>query len=50
MPKGQYKYMKVIRPKNIGRFIRENRKTGIYMSFAVRSKGEKKWIRTGSKV
>ena len=31
MPKGQYKYVKVIRPKNIGRFMREPQDRDVYI-------------------
>ena len=41
MPKGQYKYVKVIRPKNIGRFMREPQDRDIYVLCGPRARGRK---------
>ena len=41
MPKGQYKYMKAIRPKNIGRFMREPQDRDIYVLCGPQQGGEK---------
>ena len=40
MPKGQYKYVKVIRPKNIGRFMREPQDRDIYVFCGPQQGGE----------
>lgn len=41
MPKGQYKYVKAIKPKNIGRFMREPQDRDIYVLCGSQQGGEK---------